>query len=244
MVFALLGRQIDIHTGGIDHIPVHHNNELAQAEAVSGKRYVKYWLHNEFITVEGKRIGKSLGNMIYLYQVIERGFPALALRYFYLTGHYRSPMNFTWEALEGASATLNRLYRHFFEELNGASGGSMDKKFAEDFRTAIGNDLGTPSAVAHVWDLIKNTSVSPADKKASLLWADQALGLGLMGARPSAKLSVQKDELPEEVRALMEEREAARAEKNFTKADELRAAIEAAGYEIKDTAEGPRLSKK
>lgn len=245
MIFKLLGRQIDIHTGGVDHIPVHHNNEIAQAEAITGKRYVKYWLHNEFITIEGKKISKSLGNTIYLSQLPERGFPALALRYWYLSGHYRTPMNFTWEALEGASAALLKLNRHLFEDWAGAAEGTPEKQFTAAFREALGNDLGTPQALARVWDMVKNDSISPADKKASLLFADKALGLGLSGARPSTKLNVLKaDELPADVRALLVEREVARTTKDFAKADELRGKIEQAGFEIKDTSEGPRISQK
>ncbi len=245
MIFKLLGRQIDIHTGGVDHIPVHHNNEIAQAEAITGKRYVKYWLHNEFITIEGKKISKSLGNTIYLSQLPERGFPALALRYWYLSGHYRTPMNFTWEALEGASAALLKLNRHLFEDWAGAAAGTPEKQFMAAFREALADDLGTPQALARVWDMVKNDSISPADKKASLLFADKALGLGLSGTRSATKLTVLKaDELPADVRTLVLERETARTNKDFAKADELRGKIEQAGFEIKDTPEGPRISKK
>ncbi|MDZ4226124.1 MAG: cysteine--tRNA ligase, partial [Patescibacteria group bacterium] len=119
MIFKLLGKQIDIHTGGIEHVPVHHNNEIAQAEAATGKQFVTYWLHNAHITVEGKKISKSLGNTVYLTQIVDRGLNPRALRYWFLTGHYRTPMNFTWEAIEGADQALKRLTRAYLEaEMN------------------------------------------------------------------------------------------------------------------------------
>jgi cysteinyl-tRNA synthetase len=240
MIFKLLGKQIDIHTGGVDHIPVHHNNEIAQAESVTGKQYVRYWMHNEFITIEGKKVSKSLGNTIYLSQLVDRGLSARSLRYLYLTAHYRSPMNFTWESIEGADQAFKRLTRSYLEM---PKGGTADEGFLKDFYAALANDLDTPAALARVWELMKDQNVSPADKKASLAEADKVLGLGLAAARPQSKLAV-KQEIPEEVVKLLSERETARQNKDFAKADELRGQIEAAGFELKDTPEGPVVSKK
>lgn len=242
MIFTLLGKQIDIHTGGIEHIPVHHNNEIAQAEAATGKQFVRYWLHNAHITIEGKKISKSLGNTVYLHNIVDRGLNAKALRYWFLTGHYRTPMNFTWDALEGADTGLKRLSRAFLEM---PKGGVADEVFIKDFYGALANDLDTPKALARMWDLMKDDIVAPADKRASLIEADKVLGLGLNDERTAAKLAViEQTDLPEEIQKLMADREAARLGKDFTKADELRTQIESLGFDIQDTPEGQKVTKK
>ncbi|QSH39620.1 cysteine--tRNA ligase [Candidatus Kaiserbacteria bacterium] len=247
---ALLGRQIDIHTGGIDHIPVHHNNEIAQSEVVNKKKFVNYWLHNAFINVEGRRMGKSIGNLISLDQVIDRGFSPLSYRYWLLTAHYRTPANFTWDALEGSHTALKKLHRYFVDELNVALG-VVDSKYKEQFHTFINSDLDTPKAIALVWELVKDDSVSVEDKRATLLDFDTVLGLGLNESDESMvkllhgggqKLSV--SDIPTNVKVIIDEREHAREQKDFKKADELREQLDAEGYEIEDTDEGPKLSKK
>jgi cysteinyl-tRNA synthetase len=242
MIFKLLGKQIDIHTGGIDHIPVHHNNELAQAEAATGKQFVRYWMHNEFITIEAKRIGKSEGNAILLRSLVDSGHSARALRYWYLTGHYSSPMNFTWDALTGADTALKRLRRTFLEL---PKGGVANAEFLKDFYNAIANDLDTPKALARVWDFVKDDSIAPADKRASLLEADKILGFGLGTKGAEAKLVVlEESDLPEEVQTLLDERNLARIAKNYQRSDELRIQIEGLGYDLTDTVEGQKITKK
>ncbi len=244
MIFTLLGRQIDIHTGGVDHIAIHHNNEIAEAEAVTGRQYARYWMHGEFITIEGKKISKSLGNTVYLSQIVDRGFSPRALRYLYLSAHYRSPMNFTWEAVEGADTALGRLGR-FFTELPKEADAKTDRQFLEDFYAAIGSDLDTPKALARLWELVKDDHVSPAAKRASLIEVDKVLGLGFSSEKPRIRLEViAEHDLPPKVQTLLKEREEARANKDFTRADELRGEIEAAGFELKDTPEGPKITKK
>lgn len=245
MIFKLLGKQIDIHTGGVDHIPVHHNNEIAQAEAATARRYVKYWMHNEFITIEGKKISKSLGNTVYLSQLMDRGFSPRSLRYWFLTGHYRSPMNFTWEALQGADTARERLLRFFFEDLRAAAhDGTPDKAFMRDFAAAIADDLNTAQALARVWELVKDERVSPEAKRASLLEADKVLRIGLGERRAPSKLSVMEEQdIPHEVKTLLEAREEARAAKDFARADDYRRQIQELGFEIKDTPEGAKLIK-
>lgn len=232
MIFSLLGRQIDIHTGGIDHIPVHHNNELAQAEAATGKPFVNYWLHHEFLTIESKRLGKSMGNAITLQSLVDKGLEPRALRYWYLTGHYRSPMNFTWEAIEGANTALKRLTRAYLE----APKGTADQAFLKELYAAIANDLDTPRALALVWENIKTLN------KATLIQADKLLGLGLAAHKPQ-RLAV-KEELPEGIQSLVNAREAARKSKDFEKADEMRKEIESAGYDLTDTPDGPQVVRK
>lgn len=243
MIFKLLGRQIDIHTGGVDHIPVHHNNEIAQAEVLTQKQYVRYWMHNEFITIEGKKISKSLGNTIYLYQITDRGYSPRSLRYLYLTAHYRAPMNFTWAAIEAADQALLRLNRLYLELP--PSHMRPDEAFAKDFFAAIANDLDTPLAIARLWETVRDPHMSPALKRACMTVADQVLGLGLALPRKQVKLEViPLSELPEEVMELVDEREQARLSRDFGIADDLRAKIERLGYTVKDSAEGPKVSKK
>ncbi len=234
MIFKLLGKQIDIHIGGEDLAPIHHNNEIAQAEAATGKTFVQYWLHNAFITIEGKKVSKSLGNTVYLTQLVDRGLSARALRYLYLTAHYRRSLNFTWEAVEGADTALKRLSRIYLEM---PKGGKADAGFLTKFYAALADDLDTPKAVALIWENIKTLN------RTTLTEADKILGLGLAEVKPSQKLTVKQD-LPEGMQALLTAREAARKHKNFTKADEIRQEIESAGYELKDTPQGPSLSKK
>ena len=242
MIFTLLGRQIDIHTGGIEHIPVHHNNEIAQAEAITGKPFVRYWLHNAHITIEGKKISKSLGNTVYLHNIVDRGLNPRALRYWFLTGHYRTPMNFTWDALEGANTALKRLQRALLEM---PKGGVADKTFLDEFYGFVLQDLDIPKALARVWDLLKDTTVSPADKRASLVEADNILGLGIADEQTATKLSVvEESDLPEEVQHLLDERTMARIAKNYQRSDELRIKIEGLGYDLTDTNKGQQVTKK
>jgi cysteinyl-tRNA synthetase len=264
MIFKTLGKQIDIHMGGIDLAPIHHNNEIAQAEATTHKQFAKYWMHNAFITIESKKISKSLGNTVYLHNIVDRGYSPLALRYWYLTGHYRSPMNFTWEAIEGADQALKRLTRAYLQlsetkhlSSQKSSGNSMlgrnasyeemrtSREFSEDFHNALAHDLDTPKALARVWELVKNESISAESKKKSLELVDRVFGLGFTEKRETAKIQVlSKKELPVKIQELLNMRETARKEKDFAKADEVRKEIEDTGYEIKDTSEGPELTKK
>ncbi len=249
IAMSLLGQQIDIHTGGIDHIPIHHNNEIAEAECATGKQFSRYWLHNAFITVEGKKIAKSVGNTIYVRNIIDRGLSPLSLRLWFLGGHYRSPMNFTWEALEGSQTALVRLHRHFVEEL-GAKVGSISKKYGEEFRLAINNDLDTPKALAILWEVVKDASLSKEDKRATLLSFDRALGLGLsetnekllaMLAGKEHRLVIA--EIPADIVELSARREKARTAGDFAEADRIRAEAARQGYQIEDTPLGPRFKK-
>ena len=228
MIFTLLGEQIDIHIGGEDLAPIHHNNEIAQAEAATGKQFVRYWLHNAFITINGKKVSKSLGNTVYLSEFADRGLEPRALRYLYLTAHYSQPMNFTWEAAQAANTTLNRLTKTY-RELSSESD-SQDEIFLKEFYAAIENDLDTPKALALIWENIKTLN------QATLAKADDILGLGLTEVRLPSMV-----EIPAEVQKLADERELARGAKDFARSDALRAQIEASGFEVKDTPEGPVL---
>jgi cysteinyl-tRNA synthetase len=243
-----LGKHFDIHTGGIDHIPIHHNNEIAQTEAVTGRKFVNYWLHNAFITIEGKKISKSIGNTIYLRNIKDRGFPAFAYRYWLLTGHYRSPMNFTWDALEASYTGLVKLHKQFLDL--GSKNGRVSEVYRKRFTTLVNDDLDTAQAIALLFELMGDDTVSDEDKRVTVLDINRVLGVGFiesytqmkkMYAGESKKIAV--TETPVDVKKLLIAREDARKEKDWEKADKLRAEIHHKGYAVEDTEEGPELTK-
>ncbi len=225
MIIKLLGEQIDIHTGGIEHIPVHHNNEIAQSEAATGKvPFSRFWLHRAHLQIGGQKIAKSEGNVVYLSEIIEKGFSPLAFRYLLLQSHYRTPASFTWEALEAAQNAYRKLKEFVSTKLEARN---PNEKYMQEFKAALEDDLNTPAALAVVWNLVKDESVSPADKRATLLEFDKVLGLDL---KRNEFLDV-----PAEIVELGEQRQKAKESKNFEEADRLRAEIESRGFEIRDT---------
>ena len=245
MVFASLGKQIDIHTGGIDHIATHHNGEMAQAEAATGRPYVQIWMHNAFIRLDDQKISKSIGNTIGLSQLETRGFSPAAYRYWLLTGHYRSPMNFTFEALTSAKQALFRLKRYVYEDYKNKVG-SVEKRYQEKFIRAVTDDLDTPKAVSIVWELIKDKDVPPENKVATLKDFDHVLGIGLCDPLDDVIRElgiVAPEEVPEEIQSLLDAREAARVARNWEEADRFREAINFKGYSLEDTPNGPRVTK-
>jgi cysteinyl-tRNA synthetase len=249
MAMQYLGKELNIHTGGVDHIGTHHNNEIAQSEAATGKPFVRYWMHNAHVLVEGTKFSKSLGNTIKLRQLKEHGYHPLAYRYWLLTGHYRTPLNFSFTALKGAETALRRLQRYFVEELR-VKAGTRDETHTQAFMNALNNDLDTPKAIAVLWDLIKDESVSKPDKRSTLLYFDRGLGLGLNELATSGKdclnvdvRNAEVEDVPEHIESLVAKRNEARAEKNWTRADELRSALENEGYEVLDTDAGTTLKK-
>ncbi len=240
-----LGHRFDIHTGGVDHIPVHHQNEIAQSEAAFGRPFVTYWLHVAHLMIDGKKISKSLGNGILIKHIEHRKISPLAYRYWLLTSHYRTQVNFTWEALEAAHRAFFKLERFFAEDL-GAKKGKANTNYQSQFRDAINDDLDTPKAVAVLWNLVKDEKISKPDKKATLLDFDRVLGLNLSQSQDFIEEStkpVAKADIPKDVAELLDEREKARADKNFTKADELRDRIKDTGFLVEDSPTGPRLTK-
>jgi len=246
MAFASLGKQIDIHTGGEDLKYTHHNGEIAQAEAATGKSpFVKYWFHNAFITVDNTKLSKSLGNGITLHNITDRGYSPDALRYWILTSHYRSQANFSFEALDGAKQALFRLKRHIFEEF-GNKKGTIDAGYQKKFQAAINDDVDTPKAIALMWELIKEPEISDADKVTTLKDFDSVLDIGLRD-KPSDVVRelgvIEPDQIPEEIQLLMDEREAARVARNWDEADRLREAINIKGYTLEDSPSGPKVTK-
>ncbi len=228
MSLKALGDTIDIHTGGVDHIPVHHTNEIAQSETATGKPFVRYWLHGEFLVIHDGRMGKSEGNALTLASLLERGISPLAYRFWLLQTHYRQKLNFSWEAVEAAARGYERL-TSLIADLPEAKG-QVDDAFITAFHSALNNDLDTPGAIARLWEFLGSTA-DPSTKRASLELVDRALGLQLY--------SIHASTIPEAITQLASQREEARARGDFKHADELRARIEAAGFHVEDTAQGP-----
>lgn len=226
----LLGQPFDIHCGGVDHITVHHENEIAQSEAAFDKPLANYWMHGEFLLVDGKRMGKSEGNAYTLDDLIEKGFDPLAFRYYCLGTHYRSKLNFTWEGLEGAQNALRKLHAEA-RTLSVGKGKEIPSAFVE----ALEDDLNTPKALAAVWDMLKSGSTDE-EKGVMLTRMDAVLGLGL------AEMIGQPLDIPGEVKALAEERFVARQEKDWKRSDELRADIKSKGWIVEDTKDGYELT--
>lgn len=229
-----LGQPFDIHAGGVDHLPVHHENEIAQSEAAFGIPLSNYWLHGEHLLINTGRMGKSEGNYVTLKDVFEKGFNPLAFRYLILTTHYRSKLNFTWESLAGAQNALNNLYQQISTYDSAEIGCAQ---YEQNFLDAINNDLDTPKALAVVWNLVKSDYPGSA-KLQSLIKFDEVLGLKIKEVWKAAQA------IPDVVNKLVNERELARKEKDFTRSDELRVAIESNGYLVEDTLNGVKVKKK
>ena len=228
-----LGAEFDIHCGGKDHIPVHHSNEIAQAEACYDTRLANYWLHGYFLELDQGKMAKSAGEFLRLQSLIDRGYDPLAYRYLCLTAHYRSDLSFTWESLDSAVTALGRLRS---ASHSWGDSGEPDLAYIEKFRDQINDDLNTPRALAVAWELAR--SQLPEDvKKATLLGFDQVLGLDLAHWQPETEA------IPEAIASLVTAREQARREKRWQDADALRGQIIAAGYTVEDTPAGSRVQR-
>lgn len=252
MIRKLLGEQIDIHTGGIEHIPIHHNNEIAQSECCSGKKpFSRFWMHRGHLQLEGGKFAKSEGRVLYLSELIEKGFHPLAFRYLLLGSHYRSSANFTWEAMEAAQTAFLRL-RRMVDSIE-----EKPSKTPEEYRSRwherINDDLDTPGALAVLWDMIgKAERVQPAELKAGIIEMDRVFGLGLnapdtLASELCAKIFgtfVPSEQLPERIRTLVEARDNARKAKEWQSADSLRKEVERLGYVMEDSPTGARVFRK
>ncbi|MBI3888759.1 cysteine--tRNA ligase [Candidatus Nomurabacteria bacterium] len=233
MGIKFLGEQFDLHTGGIDHIPTHHTNEIAQSECATGKKpFVKFWMHNEFVDTGSEKMAKSKGNFLRLESFTEKGINPITYRFWLLMASYRTKVNFSWEALGGSETALKRLYNLYMAlgpalELAGKpETGKVYKEYQNKFKEYVEDDLDTPRALSLLWDVFKDQNMSDADKKATILDFDKVLGLGFE--------NLKKEIIPEEVTGLAKERELARKNKDFKKSDELRKEINSLGYEVKD----------
>ncbi len=230
MSMKYLGEQFDIHCGGIDHIPVHHTNEIAQAEGITGKiPWVKYWLHGEFLQIGSEKMSKSGDNFITLQTVTEHGNSPLAYRYFLLQAHYRKQLQFSWEALIAAETGLNNLKKEIQKlDLTGPD----DAKAEAEFKQAINEDLNTAESLALIWTYSKNKSIG----QELITKFDQVLGLDLLLPVTEKKLTVTPA-----AQALLEERALARDQKDWAEADRLRIELTKLGYTVEDSSEGQNL---
>ncbi len=239
MSMKYLGTTLDIHAGGVDLIFPHHENEIAQSEAATGKKFSRFWIHGEHLLVDGQKMSKSLGNIFTLRDLEKRNFNPLAFRYLILTSHYRSKLNFTWKSLEAAQNALNNLTDNLQPITYNKRQTTDDRKFAtydKKFLTAINDDLNTPKAMAIVWQVVKNVHISSKTKKRFLIKVDKILGLGLNKIKPL--------EIPPKIAQLTAQREELRRNKQFMQSDALRKKIESLGYIIEDTAFGPEVRRK
>ena len=229
-----LGEQFDIHTGGVDLIPTHHENEIAQSKGCTGKIPARFWMHGEFLLINGGKMSKSLGNVYLLKDIVEKGYDPLVYKYFCYTAHYRNKLNFTWEAIDASNKSLMKLRESYRKHLDGEE--NIEDDIVSDYKNrfikAINDDLNMPLAMGVVWEVAKNEKKSK--KFAELLLDfDRVLGLKID----------KKDDIPEEVLKLLEERNNARKEKDWKKSDELRDKIQEYGYRIEDTKDGTNIER-
>lgn len=234
MAAKYLGTFFDIHCGGEDHISVHHTNEIAQAQGCYGTRLANFWMHGCFLQLDDAKMAKSAGDFLRLQTLLDHGYDPLAYRYYCLNSHYRSKLNFTWEGMDGAMTALNRLRRAAYEW---GQPGAADDAYAAEFTAHINDDLNMPRALATTWNLVKS-DLPARTKKATILLFDRVLALGLVDWRPA------DETIPDEIMALVQQRQAARAAKRWLEADAIRDEIAAAGYEVEDTPEGPHVQRK
>lgn len=252
MSMKYLGEQFDIHCGGIDHISVHHTNEIAQSEAATGKKpWVKYWLHGEFLVLAKEKMAKSAGNFLTVSSLAEKGYHALDYRYFCLGAHYRSPLQFSFDALDAArNGRLNIVERvlRLKEDnpgLEPAAAETVRRKAGKasgllrSFRDALANDLSVPKAIVPFWELLKDETIAPQQRLGAALEMDRVLGLGIASIEPEQLDPAFKAE----VEALIDEREKARREKDYARADEIRDRLREKQVVLEDTPCGTRWKK-
>lgn len=237
MAIKALGETFDIHTGGIDHINVHHTNEIIQSEAFSGKQFVKYWVHHAFLLVDNQKMSKSLGNTYTVEDIVKNGFDPIILRYLFLETHYRQEMNFTWDGLRSAQISLDRLREEaarWDTPKIGCAG------YEEKFADCVNDDLNMPKALAVVWEMARSSYPANA-KAASLIKFDKILGLDLMKPVSSNKAEAI---IPQEVLNFIQERKILREQKRFKEADRIREKIAEMGYDIQDKDSGETAIRK
>jgi cysteinyl-tRNA synthetase len=239
MSMKYLGEQFDIHCGGIDHINVHHTNEIAQSEAATGKvPFVKYWIHVNFLNLKDKKMAKSEGNIILIKDIEDRGFNPLSFRLLVLQAHFQSFLEFSWESLEAANNALKRLkeivninYKNFDEN-------KINQFWKEKILEKFNNNLDTPGALSLIWTMLKS-DIKEEEKIGTLLYFDQILGLKL-----DEKIYLEIEDLPKEIKNLIEERERLRKEKKYKEADEIREKLKNMGYIVIDSIEGVKVKLK
>jgi cysteinyl-tRNA synthetase len=234
MSLEYLGNHFDIHAGGEDLIFPHHEDEIAQSESATGEPFANYWVHSNYLLVDGEKMSRSKRNVYTVADIQKKKFSPLTFRYLTFQTHYRSRMNFTWEALSGAQTTLDKLYELVSELPKGTVG---NIEYVRDFQEAVNLDLNMPKAVSIMWEMLRS-KIPEEEKYASLLEMDEVLGLNM------AVESQELTQIPQEVINLAQERESMRKNKKFNDADRLRVEIERKGYFLKDTKEGTKIVKR
>ena len=234
-----LGDHFDIHTGGVDHIPVHHENEIAQNEALTGDKAINYWMHGEFMLVNNGKMSKSLGNTYTIDQLMEMGYQPEVFRYFCLNAHYRKKLNFTFEGMDAAKVAYERLCAQLIKHKNADEDGVDTEGYYKAFKEAVSDDLNIPLALGVLWTMLKNKPGKNVYKTA--LKMDEVFGLSLDKVKEEEKPT--SEAIPSEVTALCEERMNAKKAKNYGLADELRAKITALGYKVTDVPGGYTVEK-
>ena len=238
MSYKYLGDHFDIHTGGIDHIPIHHENEIAQSKGFSGKEPVNYWMHVNFLLVNNEKMSKSLNNLYTLDDLKEKGYEPLVYKMFNFTSNYRSQINFTWEAMESAKTSLNRLRDGYIKHSQGTENVSDNiiNDYEKQFLDAINDDLNMPMAMSVVWDVVRNP-IKSKDFQKLLLKFDKVLGLDLENYKP------EENKIPEDIQELVTLRNEARKNKNWAESDRIRDELISKGYIVKDTKDGTVVEK-
>jgi cysteinyl-tRNA synthetase len=231
MSMHYLGETIDIHTGGIDHIPVHHENEIAQSECSTGHDFVRFWVHHAFLNVDGEKMSKSKHNFYTISDIEGRNINPLSMRLLAMQTSYRKPLNFTWEALSSADLQLKKLFSFASRK---ETAGSPIKTYTDQFIEALSDDINTAKALAVVWEMLGDESNSRADRYITLISFDQVLGLGLE--------NVPTFTITQEAQTLLEQMNAAREQKDYATSDDLRKKLELLGYTVEQTKEGTFLS--
>jgi cysteinyl-tRNA synthetase len=236
MSMKYLGETFDIHTGGIDHIPIHHTNEIAQSESATGKKFVNYWLHGAFLTFKGEKVSKSKGGLYTISELEKEGFNPMSFRYMCLTTHYRKALNFSIEILKTAQNSYERLVNIISSIKNSSQKKNQKEieKAKKEFSEIINDDLNMPKALSFMWEILRDEGLNDAEKYELIIDFNKIFGLNL---------KEEKIEVPSEVKKLVKEREEMRKKKNWNEADNIRDKIEKLGYSVDDTGEGTKVKK-
>lgn len=236
-----LGEKFDIHTGGVDHIPIHHENEIAQSRGATGKNPANYWMHVEFLLVDNGKMSKSLGNTYTISELEERGIEPLAFRYFTYSSNYTNKLNFTWDAINSAAVALNKLREATLKHKDGDNKvvEGIIQDFRNKFKDALNDDLNMPIAMSVVWEVAKYPLKSN-DIYLLLKEFDKVLSIDI------DKITNNKEdeiEIPDEIKEILNKRQEARNNKNYTESDRLRDILKEKGYIVKDSKEGQKIER-
>lgn len=227
----ILGQPFDIHTGGIDHIATHHNNEIAQSECANGVKLANYWLHVNYLTIDGKKISKSIGNTLYLDDLEKNNILIEAFKYWMLTAHYSSALNFTFDSVKAAETAFQKIINTFVN----VKIGKIDKNYLNKILTNLNEDFNSPKAIATIWEIIKDDNLKIEDKKATIIKADEMLGLNILKLINEQEKKLKNFKIPKDILMLAEKRNQAKIDKNWLEADKIRDQINDLGYDILDS---------